>query len=91
MSFRTSLRKRLLQVAVERAHGEAQFALPRGADHLARDVEERLEPDASAVPCPDAAVAAAVAEMLQDVVCGLAGFAPRAERLFARARTREGC
>ena len=74
-----------LKVALECADRPDQLSLPRRADHLVGDVEKDIKPDAAAVPNPNAAVAALVAEMLQHIVGSLASLPPRAKQLFALA------
>ena len=74
-----------MKVPLQCAGRPAQLALPRRADHLVGDVEEDIKADAAAVPDPDAAVAALVAEVLQHIVGGLARLPPRAKQLFALA------
>ena len=81
-------RKGFLKVALKRPGGPAQFALPGGADDLVDDVEEPVQPETAAVPDPDAAVAVAVAEMLQRVVGGFDRLAPGAEQRLLRAHAR---
>ena len=75
-------------MALQCAGRPAQLALPSGADHLVGDVEKDIKSNAAAVPDPDAAVAAFVAEVLQNVVGGLASLPLRAEHLFALAYAR---
>ena len=67
-----------MEMAVEGACRPAQLALPRRAYDFVGDVEERVESDPAAVPHPDGAVAASVAEVLQNVVGGLDRLPPRA-------------
>jgi hypothetical protein len=63
-------------VPLERLCRPPDFALPCAAYYFIGDVEEDFKSDASAIPDPNPAVAFPVAEMLQDVVGGLACFAP---------------
>ncbi len=70
-------------MAVKGADRPFDLVLAGRADDFVREVEEGVEPEALAVPHPDAAVFEGVAEMLEDIVRRLAGLAP-----CTRARTR---
>lgn len=75
-------------MALQCADRPAQLSLPSGADHLVGNVEKDINPDAAAVPYPDATVAALITEMLQHIVGGLACLPPSAKQLLAPARSK---